>query len=103
MPDLIIDLDLSAEKMLAYYRGEVRSVRVRATNGQTVQFPVSVLQKHIAADGIHGRYRMEFDNQNKFVRLERIESEGAEIDAVIAKKPEPKSWKARCLCRQSAC
>ncbi len=73
MPDLIIDLNISAEKMLAYYRGEVRLVRALATNGQTVQFPVSVLQKHVSADGIHGRYRMEFDAQNKFVRLELLQ------------------------------
>jgi hypothetical protein len=72
MPDLIIDLHISTEKMLAYYRGEVLTVRARATNGQTVQFPVSVLQKHISADGIHGRYRMEFDEQHKFVRLELV-------------------------------
>lgn len=72
MPDLIIDLNISAEKMLGYYRGEIRAVRARATNGQTVQFPVSVLQKHVAADGIHGRFRMEFDEQNKFVRLEPL-------------------------------
>jgi Protein of unknown function (DUF2835) len=72
MPDLVIDLDISADKMLAYYRGEVRTVRARAMNGQTVQFPASVLQKHISVDGIHGRYRMVIDDQNKFVRLELI-------------------------------
>jgi hypothetical protein len=70
MPDLILDLHISAEKMLGYYRGQVRTVRARATNGQTVQFPVSVLQKHVSTDGIHGRFRMEFDDQHKFVRLE---------------------------------
>ena len=69
MPDLILDLNISAEKMLGYYRGEVRTVRARATNGQTVQFPVSVLQKHVSVDGIHGRFRMELDDHNKFIRL----------------------------------
>lgn len=58
--------------MLAYYRGDARAVRARATNGQSVQFPASVLQKHITEDGVHGRFRMEFDSNNKFVRLELI-------------------------------
>lgn len=72
MPDLIFDLHISAEKMLGYYRGEVRNVFARATNGQTVQFPASVLQKHVGKDGIHGRFRMEFDENHKFVRLEPV-------------------------------
>lgn len=74
MPELVIELNISAEKLLAYYRGEVRAVRARASNGQTVQFPVSVLQKHVMQDGIHGLFRMEFDENNKFVRIERINS-----------------------------
>lgn len=69
MPDLILDLHISADRMLAYYRGEARTVHARATNGQTVQFPASVLQKHVGKDGIHGRFRMEFDENHKFVQL----------------------------------
>lgn len=72
MPDLVLELHLSNEKLLAYYRGEARTVRARATNGQTIQFPVSVLQKHVLPDGVHGVFRMEFDEHNKFVQLERL-------------------------------
>jgi hypothetical protein len=72
MPALIVELAIGPDKLAAYYRGQARIVRVRATNGQTVQFPASVLQKHIAKDGIHGRFQLEFDGQNKFVGLNRL-------------------------------
>jgi hypothetical protein len=72
MPVLVVDLAIGAEKLAAYYRGEARTVRARATNGQTVQFPTSILQKHISKDGIHGRFQLEFDEQNKFVGLHRL-------------------------------
>ena len=72
MPDLTLEIHLTAAQMLGYYRGQARTVQARATTGQLVQFPATALQRHIAADGIHGRFRIEFDAQNKFVRLERI-------------------------------
>lgn len=72
MPDLILDLHISADQMMAYYRGDARIVRTRAVNGQTVQFPASVLQRLVSKDGIHGRFRMEFDENHKFVRLEPV-------------------------------
>jgi hypothetical protein len=68
--ELIVSLNISPEKVAAYYRGEVRTVVARATNGQTVQFPLSVLHKSISAEGIRGRFRLVFDEQNKFVSIE---------------------------------
>ncbi len=72
MPDLVIELNLSAAQVLAYYRGQARAVQARATTGQVVQFPASALQRHVTVDGIHGHFRIEFDAQYKFVRLDRI-------------------------------
>jgi hypothetical protein len=72
MPELIVTLNLGPEKVAAYYRGEARAVVARASNGQTVQFPMAVLHKCISADGIRGRFRLVFDEQNKFVRIEPV-------------------------------
>ncbi len=72
MPDLTIELNLTAGQLLAYYRGQARLVQARATTGQLVQFPASALQRHITKDGIHGLFRIEFDADHKFVRLESI-------------------------------
>ena len=70
MPDLVVNISLGPEKIAAYYRGEAPRVFARATNGQTVQFPTAVLHKFIATDGVHGRFRLVFDDQHKFVRIE---------------------------------
>jgi Protein of unknown function (DUF2835). len=75
VPELIVSLSLSPEKVAAYYRGEAPRVFARATNGQTVQFPTSVLHKFISTDGIHGRFRLVFDEQHKFVRIEPAQLE----------------------------
>ena len=61
---------------MGYYRGQVRSIRARATNGQTVQFPASALQKFILKDGVHGSFRIEFDEHYKFIGLEAVDGRG---------------------------
>jgi hypothetical protein len=72
MPALVIQLSISADKMMGYYRGQVKNVVARATTGQTVQFPASALQKYILQDGVHGRFRLQFDDNFKFLGLEPV-------------------------------
>lgn len=72
MPELTFELNLSAAKVMAYYRGELRAVQARATTGQLVQFPASALQRLITTDGVHGRFKLVFDDNRKFVGLERV-------------------------------
>ena len=72
VPALDIELNFSSAQVLGYYRGQVRSIRARATNGQSVQFPASALQKFILQDGVHGRFRIEFDEQHKFLSLQPV-------------------------------
>ena len=72
MPDLTLHLEIPAAQMLRYYRGQARAVQARATTGQLVQFPASALQRYVSPDGIHGTFRIEFDANFKFVRLERL-------------------------------
>ena len=72
MPALELQLHISADELLALYRGEVRTVRGRATTGQTVEFPASALRRHVSTLGVHGRFRMEFDAKHKFISLDRV-------------------------------
>jgi hypothetical protein len=72
MPALTIELNFSSSQVMGYYRGQVRAIRARATTGQTVQFPASALQRFILKDGVHGFFRIEFDDQHKFIALEAI-------------------------------
>jgi Protein of unknown function (DUF2835) len=65
-------LRISPEQYLDYYRGVVRRVIVRSTSGQTVQFPASVLQKFVTEEGVHGRFVLTCDQNNKFLEMERL-------------------------------
>jgi hypothetical protein len=65
-------LHISTEEILRYYRGTARVVIVRAHNGQTVQFPASLLQHHILSEGVHGDFVLICDDHNKVVSLERV-------------------------------
>jgi len=72
MPALVLHLSINTDKMVRYYRGQVKTVIARATNGQTVQFPASALQKHIRPDGVKGTFTIVFDEHYKFVSLETV-------------------------------
>ncbi|MGA1237026.1 MAG: DUF2835 domain-containing protein [Limisphaerales bacterium] len=72
MAALIFDLHISAERMLEYYRGRATVVHAVATDGRSVQFPAQAIQRFVTEDGVHGRFRLEFDARNKFVGLERV-------------------------------
>lgn len=66
-------LDLSTDEYLAYYKGVVRDVVVRADDGRRVQFPAGALQPFITHQGIHGRFELRFDANHKFVGLQRLD------------------------------
>lgn len=65
-------LDISADKYLDYYRGLAKHVLARCSTGQTVQFPASLLQRHVLQDGVHGEFLLITDANNKSVELRRV-------------------------------
>lgn len=66
------ELHLSPERYLDYYRGKVRSIIVRCTSGQSVQFPASLVQRFVSPEGIHGTFVLTCNANNKCVGLERL-------------------------------
>jgi hypothetical protein len=66
-------LNISPKAYLDYYRGTIRHVIVRCTNGQSVQFPASLLQRFITAEGIHGAFILTCDEHQKCLGLERLD------------------------------
>jgi hypothetical protein len=83
MPSLRIHLSISADEMLEYYRGVARSVHARATNGQTVQFPASALQKFVTKEGVRGVFELVFDEQNKFLALLPVTMKSDGLDQTV--------------------
>ena len=66
-------LQISPEDYLEYYRGTIRHVIVRCANGQTVQFPASLLQRFVTMEGIHGAFELACDEYHKCVGLQRLD------------------------------
>jgi hypothetical protein len=65
-------LRITAAQYLDYYRGTARSVVVRCSTGQNVQFPASLLQQFVTTDGISGTFALTCDDQLRNSRLERL-------------------------------
>ena len=72
MQDVIFTLNISPDKYLQYYRGSASAVIVKAEDGRKIQFPANALQSFIKKDGIHGRFRLVFDQNLKFSKLEKL-------------------------------
>ena len=69
---LTFRLDIDADELMRFYRGETGEVVARADDGRTVRFPAVNLRAHVAAGGVRGRFRLRFDDDFRFVALERI-------------------------------
>ncbi len=65
-------LNLSAEKMLAYYQGAAQQVIARASDGRRVQFPAQWLRRFVTAEGVAGLFEMQFGADRKLIGLQRI-------------------------------
>lgn len=72
MQKVYFSLDISAEQYLAFYRGQAKFVQVVADNGQLVRFPAEILRDFVSRDGVSGKFVLEFDEQNKYRKLQRI-------------------------------
>lgn len=69
---LVINLRITAEEYLKLYSGAARSVVATATTGQTVRFPANILRQFVTRDGIRGSFVIHFDNNNRFLGVERL-------------------------------
>ena len=67
-------LAIPAEKYLAYYRGEVRDIQVRATDNRRLRFPAQAVRKFLTHDGIYGNFEIRFDESNKLQEIRRVET-----------------------------
>lgn len=63
------DVNVSADRLLAMYRGEVRYLVVRARNGLKLQLPLSNFRSYVDDSGLHGFFRVTVDAENKLLSL----------------------------------
>ena len=72
MSSVFIQLNISADALLAWYRGEAKLVSAKTECGRTIQFPASALQRFVSPNGIQGRFQFYFNSQHKITRVERV-------------------------------
>ena len=66
-------LSIPEHEYLRYYRGQARQVVVDTVEGATLRFPAAKLIKFVTRNGIYGEFRLECDENNRFVKLEILE------------------------------
>jgi len=72
MQGVVFSISMNPDTYLHYYRGRAKNIIVTAEDGRRIQFPAKALQPFIKTNGIHGRFRLFFDKNHKFLKLESI-------------------------------
>jgi len=72
MKSLVVDINLPREKYLMIYQTYIRQVKAYTRSGQSVLFPVSILQPFVTESGVQGTFRLLYDDNNKFSKVEQL-------------------------------
>nr|WP_251977657.1 DUF2835 family protein [Salinicola sp. S1-1-2] len=72
MPSVDIFLDLTPAQCRRYYHGEADAIDTHAVDGRRVRLPARALHRIVQRDGVHGRYRLHFDDRGSFLSIERL-------------------------------
>lgn len=72
MPAVVVTLNIPRDEYLRVYMGQARSVLARDSLGRKIAFPVNVLQPFVSHDGVQGKFRLEFDEENRFKTIKRL-------------------------------
>lgn len=72
MHQIIVDIAISPDEWVKLYQGLATDVRTTARDGRTVRFPARILSRFFLRDGIHGSFRIVFDDRGKFSAIERL-------------------------------
>lgn len=79
MPELIFDIALPADRVLALYRGQANRIRVRSRDGRWVELPAHYLRPYLTREGIHGSFRLQYAENGQLLSLERLEPPGLQV------------------------
>jgi len=74
MKHLIVDLYITKEEYLKYYRGKADWVSAVARDGRQVQFPASTLRRYLTHSGIRGSFVIYYDSTGKLIQVDKLGS-----------------------------
>ncbi len=72
MAEIIFNIKISPQQFLQYYRGSASSVTVTAEDGRRIRLPARHLRPFLRHDGIKGRFKLTFADNNRLINLERL-------------------------------
>lgn len=65
-------LSISQQEFFKYYQGTADGVNVVSECGRRLRFPAHRLRPFLTYQGIHGRFCLRVDNDNRFISLQQI-------------------------------
>ena len=69
---VVVDIHLTADEYLKWYRGESRAVVAYSRDGRRIRFPVASLHPYITHAGVRGSFAVHFNHENKLVKVEKL-------------------------------
>lgn len=73
MPSLVLDIALSAERLVAVYQGRANRILLHSRDGRRVSVPAHHFRPFLTHDGVYGSFVLEFSDKGELLSLRRIE------------------------------
>jgi len=71
--NVIVSLAIAPDEYRRWYEGSAKDVVATSIDGRRVRFPAPILRPYVTRDGIKGRFRIWFDDQFRFEKIEKVD------------------------------
>tara|TARA_B100000035_G_C20792242_1_gene461711 strand:- start:379 stop:630 length:252 start_codon:yes stop_codon:yes gene_type:complete len=65
----IVELAISKQELLKYYRGAASQISAVSADGQTILFPVTAIQPFVTYEGVFGRFQLQVNSQGRLLKI----------------------------------
>lgn len=72
MNRIIVELNISKDKVMEYYKGHAQSVIAHTLEGKTVKFPAQYLRSIVGTEGVMGRFEIQYDDSGKLHSIQKM-------------------------------
>jgi len=70
---VVVNLHIPADEYQRLYQGSVQNVLATSVDGRRIRFPAMILRPWVTHSGINGRFRIVFDENNRYQGIEKID------------------------------
>ncbi|RAU17668.1 DUF2835 domain-containing protein [Nitrincola tibetensis] len=68
----VLDVKISRNEFLKYYKGVASRVSVRARDGRRFHLPASVFTRFLSHHGVNGSFIIYFSEEGKLIQIDRM-------------------------------